>query len=88
MSPHLNAVDLDPVGTLARRDAVLHLQARQIVPPQRRVVGLKHTHVHATRGQRHLGGREGEGEGEREGGRGRERERERARESSCPNICL
>lgn len=50
----LDAVDLHSVGTLSRRDAVLHLQPRQEVPPKGGAAGLQHLHVHPVGGEANL----------------------------------
>lgn len=51
---HLNAVDLDAVGSLAWGDAVLHLHPRQKVPPERSITRLQHPHIHAIGSKGHL----------------------------------
>lgn len=51
---YLNAVDLDTVGTLSWRDAVLHLHCRQEVPPERSITRLEHLHILAIGSKGHL----------------------------------
>lgn len=51
---HLDAVNLHSVGTLSRRDAVLHFHPRQEVPPEGGAAGLQHLHVHPVGGEANL----------------------------------
>lgn len=51
---YLDAVDLHSVGTLARRDTVLHFHPRQEVPPEGGAAGLQHLHVCPVGGEANL----------------------------------